>query len=131
MERTEVLRKLIDNSNMSVKAFASKADLPYSTLRSILERGVGNASVDNVIKICKALGITLEQLDDMSEKEDICINETSEFNSPEAAMQFILKQPALAAYGGYEPEKMSDDEIIEFANELLRQLKLLGYKYSK
>lgn len=54
-----------------------------------------------------------------------------EFNSAEEAMKFILKQPAIAGYGGFDPDKMSDDEIMDFANELLNQLKLLGYKYKK
>lgn len=54
-----------------------------------------------------------------------------EFITPEEAITFILKQPALAAYGGYDINEMSNEEIIEFANELLNQLKLLGYKYKK
>lgn len=54
-----------------------------------------------------------------------------EFKTPQEAMKFILNQPAIAGYGGFEPNKMSDSEIMEFANELLHQLKLLGYKYKK
>ncbi|MEY8001173.1 helix-turn-helix domain-containing protein [Clostridium sp. Mt-5] len=54
-----------------------------------------------------------------------------EFKTPQEAMQFILNQPAIAGYGGFDPNKMSDEEIMDFANELLNQLKLLGYKYKK
>lgn len=43
MKRTEVIRKLINSTGLSVKAFAAKVGLPYSTLRSMLERGIGNA----------------------------------------------------------------------------------------
>lgn len=53
------------------------------------------------------------------------------FKTPEAAMTFILKQPSIMGFGGFDASKMSDDEIMEFANELLNQLKLLGYKYNK
>lgn len=53
------------------------------------------------------------------------------FQTPQEAMKFILNQPAIAGYGGFDPDKMSDDEIMDFANELLNQLKLLGYKYKK
>jgi predicted transcriptional regulator len=70
VRRTEIIRNLIDNSGMSVKAFAAKVGLPYSTLRSILERGIGNASVDNVIKVCRGLGITVEQLDEIVSEDD-------------------------------------------------------------
>lgn len=69
MERTKVIRRLIKDTGLSLKAFAEKANVPYTTLYSILERGVGNASVDNVIKICRALGITIEELDMLFEDE--------------------------------------------------------------
>ena len=66
MERTEIIKKLIKDTGLNLKAFSEKADIPYTTLYSILERGVGNASVNNVIKICKALGITIEELEEMA-----------------------------------------------------------------
>jgi len=34
-------------------------------------------------------------------------------------------------FGGFDINKMEDGEIVEFANELLRQLQLLSYKYKK
>lgn len=49
MKRAEIVKKLIKETGLSLKAFAEKANIPYTTLYSILERGVGNASVDNVI----------------------------------------------------------------------------------
>ncbi len=49
------------------------------------------------------------------------------FKSPQEAMEFILRIPTIAAYGGYDPKKMSDEEIMEFANEILRQLQLVSY----
>jgi hypothetical protein len=73
MGRTEILKKLIESSSPSVKAFSLKSGLPYSTLRSMLERGIGNASVDNVIKVCKTLGITIEQLEEMAENNTTII----------------------------------------------------------
>jgi transcriptional regulator with XRE-family HTH domain len=62
-KRVEVIKNLIEKQGLSQKAFAEKADLPYTTLRSILERGVGKAAVENVIKICKALNIKVDDLE--------------------------------------------------------------------
>lgn len=64
--RTEIIKDMIKESAPSVKAFAESIDLPYTTLRSILERGIGNASVDNVMKVCKGLNITTEQLEKLA-----------------------------------------------------------------
>ena len=44
-------------------------------------------------------------------------------------MEFILKTPTLAAFGGYDPNLMSEETIVDFANEILQQLKLVSYKY--
>lgn len=67
MKKAVVLRDMISQTGLSIRKFSEKADIPYTTLHSMLDRGVGKASVDNVIKICKALGITAEYLDDIAE----------------------------------------------------------------
>jgi len=51
------------------------------------------------------------------------------FYNAQDAMEFILKTPTLAAFGGYDPSTMDEQTILEFANEILQQLKLVSYKY--
>lgn len=102
---------------------------------AILEK-LANALDISIDEIMKSEPITYDDLDRWDNnsdqlKEEVGLYETGEFKTPEAAIQFILKQPAIMGYGGFDTEKMSDDEIIEFANELLNQLKLLSYKYKK
>lgn len=74
-KRTKIIEELIDKNWPNKKAFAENINIPYTTLRSMLARGIGNATVDNVLKVCKGLGITTEQLEKMAagtvEKEDI------------------------------------------------------------
>lgn len=62
MTREEYIKSLISEKGYTVKAFAAQIGVPYSTLRSILSSGVGGASVDNAIRICKGLGITVDAL---------------------------------------------------------------------
>lgn len=66
MEKASVIKKLIEQTGMSVMAFAEKAGLPYTTLRSMLERDLGKASIENVLKVCKALEITVEEIDELA-----------------------------------------------------------------
>ena len=58
-------------------------------------------------------------------------NPPTEFNNATDAMEFILKLPTVMAYGGYDATKLSDEEIIDFANDLLQQIELISYKYKK
>lgn len=66
MEKARVLEKLINESGYSKRAFATKCGIPESTLYTLLKRGVGGASVNIVMNICKELDITVEELDDMA-----------------------------------------------------------------
>lgn len=70
MNREDFLKHLIESKYGNVKAFSEAINIPYTTVRSILERGVGKAQVDNIIKICNGLGISPEQLSD-----DLVLNE--------------------------------------------------------
>lgn len=54
-----------------------------------------------------------------------------EFTTPEEAMKFILEQNVIMGFGGFDVNRMDDDEVVEFANELLNQLRILSYKYKK
>ena len=57
MTREQRLRNAILDRYASLRQFAIAADIPYSTLMTILTRGVGGASVDAVIAICKTLDL--------------------------------------------------------------------------
>lgn len=66
MEKAKILEKLIKDQGYSLKSFASKCGIPYTTLYGIIKNGVGRASVDNVILICQNLGIKIEELEEMA-----------------------------------------------------------------
>ena len=57
MSRELFLRSLILDNYPSLRQFALEADIPYSSLMTILSRGVGGASFDVVMQICKILQI--------------------------------------------------------------------------
>ena len=57
MIREENLRNLILDNYTSLRQFAKEADIPYSTLMTLLSRDIGGASFDIVIRICKQLNI--------------------------------------------------------------------------
>lgn len=58
----EELKNLILSRFKSLREFTIYYDIPYSTVNSILKRGVENSSVSNVIKICQALSISTDEL---------------------------------------------------------------------
>lgn len=58
----EKLKALVLSRYASMREFSIALDMPYSTLDSIFKRGVDNASVANIIRICEALSISADEL---------------------------------------------------------------------
>ena len=58
------LKNLILSRYRSIREFTIEIDMPYTTIDSIFKRKIANSSVSNVIKICKALGISADELAD-------------------------------------------------------------------
>lgn len=71
MERAQILRKLMEQQNMKVAHIVRMTGIPYSTIKSMLENGIEKTSYVNVCKVCEALGITTDQLEDMASKKEI------------------------------------------------------------
>ncbi len=63
------LKELIIEKYGSVRNFSIKIEIPYTTVDSILKRGLDNSNVGNVIKMCKALNLSIDNL--LDNKENI------------------------------------------------------------
>lgn len=64
MNTEEKIKNLILSRYKSLREFSIEYAIPYTTLKSMLVRGIGNSSVTNVIKLCKSLGISADALAD-------------------------------------------------------------------
>lgn len=63
MAETELkIREMIIEKYGSLKKFCEIIDMPWTTLDSILKRGIANSNITNVMKITKELGIDTEKL---------------------------------------------------------------------
>ena len=59
------LKEYILKEYKSLRNFVqtTNIDLPYSTIDGMLKRDIGKASIDNVIKLCKVLEISVDELE--------------------------------------------------------------------
>lgn len=64
MRIEDELKKLILQKHKSLRDFCLSVDIPYSTIDSILHRGINNAGIGKIIKICRHLGISADKLAD-------------------------------------------------------------------
>lgn len=58
------LKAYIIDTYGSMKKFSEKIDMPWTTLDSILKRGIANSNITNVFKITRELKLDTERLVD-------------------------------------------------------------------
>lgn len=68
MTREDYVKSLIKSNGYNLKEFAAQIHMPYTTLLSILNGSIGGAAMDNVLKICRALDLTVEELNNVVAK---------------------------------------------------------------
>lgn len=107
MEKAKILERLIKEQGYSLKAFAEKCNIPYTTLYGIMKNGVGRASVDNIIIICRNLGIKIEELEAMAK------DKTDEYGSSYEDMHQLIARNG---------KKLTTEEKMELI-KLLSELK--------
>ena len=62
MELEDQLKSIILSKYKSVRAFCLEAGVPYTTVDSILKRGIRNAGVNTIIKIFRILELDVESV---------------------------------------------------------------------
>lgn len=83
LEVEEKLKEMMEIKSGNVRNFSIENEIPYTTVRSILERGVLNAKAETVFAICRALNISPETLvdGDFSKSNNIILGDNHGVNS--------------------------------------------------
>lgn len=71
MDRNEILKSIMQKKGMKVSDVAREANVPYTSVKSIFERSIEKASYINICKICAALGISADELEDMAKADAV------------------------------------------------------------
>lgn len=122
MTRESYLReKILEHG--TVKEFAEKIDMPYTTLLSIL-KNVGGASINNVIKICSGLGISADMLAEIGDEMTIPDKKDGYYTDPETAefAEYLRTRPGARML--FSAAKDISKEDLEKAVEYIELLKL-------
>ena len=60
MPTEEQVKSIIIQKYKSVRAFTQAIDIPYSTIDSMLKKGISGTGIQTVMKVCHALEIDIE-----------------------------------------------------------------------
>ena len=106
------LKELIIEKYGSVRSFSLKIGVPYTTVDSILKRGLDNSNVGNVIKMCKALNLSIDNLLD---NKEIISNLSLDNVTPIDIDDDIIKIPVYGTIKAGIPIE-SQEDIIDYVD---------------
>ena len=120
-----------------VEKYMRKHNLTMKELGEKVGRGESTVSMWISGKAIPKMGIIQDLADFFGIPTDTLIygeepnKEYPIITNPQDAMLFVIKNPIMMNYGGYDINKMSDEEIIEFANQTIDYMKYAAQKYKK
>ncbi|WP_082174119.1 helix-turn-helix domain-containing protein [Clostridium niameyense] len=131
------LKKLRKGANLTQKALADKCNISRGYLAD-LEADRYNPSIDTLKTIADALGVSVNDFFDeetKKEKTDTSIKKDlsvipKEFTNSDEAREYVNKHQIFGS-NGFDSDKLDDNEILDFANELLKQMELISFKFKK
>lgn len=95
MSLEDELRELIINKYRSIRQFSIEANIPATTIQSMLNSGIQNAGVKKVMRICDILGLETDALADGYIKEKVVNSNSITVNE----LNLIKKYRALDEHG--------------------------------
>ena len=123
------IKQIRKQKKISVEYLANELGVSKTTIYRYEDSTIEKIPLQYFDKLCKLLDVSAAELMGNVPNETEIPELPKQFDNAQDAIEFIIKTPTLAAYGGYNPENMRDETIVEFANEILQQLKLVSYKY--
>lgn len=125
--------------DMKQKELADKAEITEATL-SRYENDLRAPKGEIVSKLASALGVSTDYLlgrTEIKNAEELEKQETKgldlvpeQFTDPDQARAYVKKHRIFSSEG-FNADKIDDEKILEFANALLEQMKMVGYKFEK
>lgn len=119
MTKEEQLKAIILSKHKSVSAFAEAVEIPYTTVISILKRGIDTAGIRVAIKIFDALNLDIESVRDTALRE-----KKKDPPAPQSARQkdLVTKEEVeavLVGLGITEPGEHITDADLDFLSSVV------------
>lgn len=125
MDMYEKIKKLRLQLGLSQDELAEKVGYTHRSSIGKVESGLVDLPQSKIQAFATALHTTPQYLMGFEDEPQ------NKFSSVEDAIKFILEQPMVANFGGYNLDTMTDEEIMEFAEDVSQMIEMLGKKYNK
>ena len=122
------LKKLREQKRLNQTELANLLKVSNGSITK-WERGDRQPDYETLENIADTFNVTIDYLLGRSDSKQEFNESQMNFSTPQEALSFILKQDMVADFGGYDLDNMSDDEIMEMADDIADMLKIISRKH--
>ena len=124
------LKKLREQKKLNQTELANLLEVSNGSI-SKWERGDRQPDYETLERIADIFNVTIDYLLGRSDAKYKSDDSQMSFSTPQEALSFILKQDMVADFGGYDLDSMSDEEIMEMAEDVADMLKIVSKRHKK
>ncbi|QUH20245.1 helix-turn-helix domain-containing protein [Alkaliphilus sp. B6464] len=137
----ENLRKIRESKSLGVNQLSRMSGINASYISNLENNKRKNPSIETLQKIADALEVSVyDFFKDNINNKNVNKNEKTiesdlpivpeEFTDADEARAYVDKHQIFGS-DGFDADRLDDVEILEFANALLEQMRMVSYKYKK
>lgn len=147
MKISEIVKEYRKVNKISMDTLSARSGLSKAYI-GILENDFNPSSgkpvkpsLDTLKKLATGMNLSVDALINMMDSDEEISLKTEpleemivipDFKTAQEAVRFILMQPLVADFGGYDLNEMTDEEIIAFANEIAGMIRFAAeHHYNK
>ena len=123
----KIFNELCEKSGRSNSEIAKILGVDRATIGR-WRTGERTPKLSTLPEIAQLFGVDVQIFSFVDNKEEL---KDRSFPSVEASLRFILEQPMVAAFGGYDLNTMSDEEIMDLADDIKMMIEVATRKYRK
>lgn len=137
MDTGKLIKDLRLKHNLTQEELGEKLGVQKSAIAKYESGRVENLKRSTIQKLSDIFNVSplsflgMEEESSISSQREDNKEKHDEFTAIDDAMMFLISNPTVSAYGGYDFDKMSDEEKIQFANKVARMFRVISEDYKK
>lgn len=125
MNSGDIIKNRRIELDLTQEELGAKIGVQKSAIAKYESGSIENLKRSTILKLSEVLNLTPTQIMGFEEDKE----ETTMFTTFDEAVDSFLRQNVVMGFNGFDITKLSDEEKVEYANELKQMMEILSHKY--
>ena len=123
----QIIKELRESRNLTQEQLGEIVGVQKSAIAKYEADRVVNLKRETIQKMADYFGVKPSYIMSMRNEEDYA----PVFLTAQDAVKYIIEQPLVADFGGYDLSKMTDEQKISFATEVANMIQVMSMHYPR